>query len=464
MTEPELIGADRPELGPEPAGPDQWREQMILQLLEEGVLVDPAIEDAFRAVPREVFAPADVDPRQVYEVHDVVRTRFAADGTALSSLSAPYMQAGNLRQARVEPGMRVLEIGSGGPLASMLTHLVGPAGEVVTVDIDPGVTARTRAGLERIGLADRVEVVTADAARHLGRGLFDRVIVTVAGWTIPPVWLDQLTPDGLLVVPVRLMPGAQRILTFRRDPAGPAAAATGGDRERWSSVETVLGGFVPMQGADVHDHPTRVVTGPSSGQMTFRFAEQVPDGFAITEQTLQEEPALAWSGVIYRDGELWVDLLLWLLLVLPDACEITLDEAADTGHDRPFRVGTVKDDSFAILARRVLPDGSIEVGSVGKGPAAVALTRRVAHSMHHFHTHHRGGDVGFHWWPNQNPHDLPPSVEHPNVRLLARPHGTLTVTWPALASPRAAQDDTLDRPGSSRRGRSLNTQPRRDAR
>jgi len=434
MTEPELIDAARPEPAAETAGPEQWREQMIQQLLEEGVLVDPRIEDAFRAVPREVFAPADVDPRQVYQAHGVVRTRFADDGTCLSSLSAPYMQAGNLRQARVEPGMRVLEIGSGGPLASMLTHLVGPEGEVVTVDIDPGVSARTRTGLESLGLAERVEVVTADAARPLGRGLFDRIIVTVAGWTIPQVWLDQLTPDGLLVVPLRLMPSAQRILTFRRDTASNGRApAESDDRERWSSVETVLGGFVPMQGDDVHDHPTRTVTGPSGGGMTFRFAEQVPDGFAITERTLQEEPALAWSGVVYRDGEVWVDLLLWLLLDLSDACEITLDEASDVGHDRPFRVGTVQDGSFAILTRRVLPDDGIEVGSVGKGPVAEVLTRRMADSMHRFDTRHRGGGVGFDWWPGR-PQDLPATVIAPPSAVLPRPHGTLTVTWPVAGS------------------------------
>lgn len=437
MTEPELIEADRPEPASDPAselaGPEQWREQMVNQLLEEGVLVDPAIEAAFRAVPREVFAPADVDPRRVYEVHDVVRTRFAPDGTALSSLSAPFMQAGNLRQARVEKGMRVLEIGSGGPLASMLSHLVGPQGEVVTVDIDPGVTERTRAGLDALGLVGQVEVVTADAAQHLGSGLFDRVIVTVAGWTIPSVWLDQLTPDGLLVVPVRLRPGAQRILTFRRDPTVTVGAPAGEGRERWMSVETVLGGFVPMQGADVHDHPTRIVTGPSGGQVTFRFDEQVPDGFAVTEQILLGEPALAWSGVVYRDGEVWVDLLLWLLLDLPDTCEITLDEASDVGHDRPFRVATVQDDSFAILTRRVLADGGIEVGSVGKGPAAEDLTRRMADSMQRFDIRHRGGDVGFDWWPGSSPHDLLTATPS-GTSVLSRPHGTFTVTWPAAGA------------------------------
>ena len=35
------------------------RERMIAELIEPGILTDPAIEAAFRPVPREVLAPAD---------------------------------------------------------------------------------------------------------------------------------------------------------------------------------------------------------------------------------------------------------------------------------------------------------------------------------------------------------------------------------------------------------------------
>lgn len=109
----------------------------------------------------------------------------AGDPIAFTTGDTPVVrsarQAGNLRQARVKPGMRVLEIGSGGPNAAMLAHLVGPDGEVVTVDIDESITARTTVGLERLGLTDRIEVITADAGRPLGRGVFDRIMVTVSG-------------------------------------------------------------------------------------------------------------------------------------------------------------------------------------------------------------------------------------------------------------------------------------------
>jgi protein-L-isoaspartate(D-aspartate) O-methyltransferase len=67
--------------------------------------------------------------------------------------------------------MRVLEIGSSGYNATLIAELVGPNGEVTTVDIDPEVVTRTRDCLAAAGYHG-VHVVEADA------GLF--VIVTLA--------------------------------------------------------------------------------------------------------------------------------------------------------------------------------------------------------------------------------------------------------------------------------------------
>nr|WP_274997709.1 methyltransferase domain-containing protein [Promicromonospora iranensis] len=80
-----------------------------------------------------------------------------------------------LHQARVERGMRILEIGAGaGYNAALLAELVGPTGQVVTVDIDPVVVESARAALDTTGYTDRVTVVQADGAEPLGLGLFDR--------------------------------------------------------------------------------------------------------------------------------------------------------------------------------------------------------------------------------------------------------------------------------------------------
>jgi protein-L-isoaspartate O-methyltransferase len=57
----------------------------------------------------------------------------------------------------------VLEIGSGGYQAALLRELAGPHGSVTTLDIDPDVTGRARACLDRAGYGD---VRTLCAARN----------------------------------------------------------------------------------------------------------------------------------------------------------------------------------------------------------------------------------------------------------------------------------------------------------
>ncbi|WP_125777289.1 methyltransferase, FxLD system [Antribacter gilvus] len=320
--------------------------------------------------------------------------------------------AANLAQARVEPGHRVLEIGSGGPLASMLAHLVGPDGQVVTVDIDDGVTARVRAGLERLGLTDRVEVVTADAAHHLGRGTFDRIMVTVSPWAIPRSWLEQLAPDGVLVVPLRVAPGMQRVIGFRHENG------------HLVSESVVGGGFVFLQGVDQFDPPSVDLTGPSGHRVTFRFSGQVPEDFAVSDDVLASTAVDAWSGAAYASGELWLDLLTWTL-VQPGGCAMEVVVPTDRGAVDSFYPALVDGSSFASVAHRSLPDGTLEIGAVGKGPEAARLTARLAESLRVYDTEHRGVEPLFQWWPA----DHPPSDLAPGVTVLPRPHGTLTITW-----------------------------------
>ncbi len=398
--------------------PGALRERMIAELIESGVLADPRIEAAFRAVPREVFAPAGTPAELPYAINDVVETRFTDDGKILSTLSAPVMHAENLQQAQVQKGQRVLEIGSGGPNAAMLAHLVGPTGTVVSVDIDEGVTARTRAGLERLGLADRVEVVTADAFEHLGRGMFDRIMVTVSPWSLPETWVEQLAPDGILVVPFQVTPGLQRIFGFRKKDG------------RLVSESTVPGGFVPLQGSGLFNPASAQLTGPSGKSVTFKFpGSEVPVRFGVSDDVLASDTVEAWSGVIYKNGTIWLDLLTYLL-IQPGACAMEAEEPADRGSDLSFYPALVDGASFAALHRRPALENSVEVGAIGKGPDAARLTQRLADTIAHYGAHHRGAEPLVQWWPTgTDPGDAPPSVA-----VLPRPHGTLTIGWPGTGS------------------------------
>ncbi|GAB4001712.1 hypothetical protein GCM10029992_37960 [Glycomyces albus] len=189
-----------PGAGDQPAEDDRadlaaLREAMFAQLRELGVLRSERIADAFRVVPRHRFAPG-APLAEVYAARDAVVTKRDEHGVAISSVSAPEIQAFMLEQAAVEEGMRVLEIGSGGFNAALIAELVGPEGQVTTVDIDSDVTTRAAELLGATGY-DRVEVVCADASAALpGDGQWDRIIVTVGAWDVPPAWTDRLAPGA----------------------------------------------------------------------------------------------------------------------------------------------------------------------------------------------------------------------------------------------------------------------------
>src|SRR5262245_19757926 len=108
------------------------RERLVDGLIADGALRSPAVEAAFRAVPRHLFLP-DV-PLEAAYADAAVPTWRRSDGVPTSSSSQPAIMAIMLEQLGLEPGMRVLEVGAGtGYNAALLAHLVGPSGSVTTV-------------------------------------------------------------------------------------------------------------------------------------------------------------------------------------------------------------------------------------------------------------------------------------------------------------------------------------------
>ncbi|MGH3828764.1 MAG: methyltransferase, FxLD system [Pseudonocardiaceae bacterium] len=193
---------------------DTLREELVDQLVAQDAVQSKDVEAALRTVPRHLFAPG-VALEGAY-ANDTVLTKRDEHGIALTSVTAPWLQAMMLEQAQLAPGMRVLEIGSGGYNAALIAELVGEEGQVTTVDIDPDVVDRARRCLAAAGYR-RVTVVLADAEGGVpDYAPYDRIIVTAGVWDIPPAWSDQLAEGGRLVVPLR-MRGLTRSIVFERD-------------------------------------------------------------------------------------------------------------------------------------------------------------------------------------------------------------------------------------------------------
>ncbi len=203
------------------SGPGQQftalRRALIERLQRRGALVDERIAAAFDAVPRHVFLPG-LPPEQVYRDEAIITK--AHDGVNLSSSSQPAMMATMLDQLMVEPGQRVLEIGAGtGYNAALLRFLVGARGQIATIDVDDDIVAAARAALATVGYADVATILGDGGYGYAPHAPYDRIILTVGADDLLPAWVEQLRPDGILVLPLDL--GAEMYsVAFRKLPDG----------------------------------------------------------------------------------------------------------------------------------------------------------------------------------------------------------------------------------------------------
>jgi len=256
------------------------QDALVDKLCADGMITSAVVERAFRTVPRHRFMPAGTPLQDAYAADVAVKVKTDERGTLISSVSAPFIQARMIEQARLGPGMSVLEIGSGGCNAALLAEVVGPEGRVVSVDIDPEVTRRADTLLKETGYGHRVRVVPADAEYGVPGepDPFDAIIVTVGAWDIPPAWPEQLAPHGRLVVPLR-MNGVTRSIAFVRQ----------GDHLVSTSAEVC--GFVPMQGAGAHPERGLPLLDAEGRTVELRFDTGAPeDRICCTECSRPRAP------------------------------------------------------------------------------------------------------------------------------------------------------------------------------
>lgn len=98
------------------------------------------------------------------------------------------------------PRVAVGSVGTGtGWNAGLLAHRLGSS-NVVSVEIDPAVVEQARTALQRAGLSPRV--VQADGRDGWPDGApYDRVIATAGVRAVPPSWLEQTRPGGVILAP-----------------------------------------------------------------------------------------------------------------------------------------------------------------------------------------------------------------------------------------------------------------------
>ncbi|MFX4294304.1 methyltransferase, FxLD system [Streptomyces bohaiensis] len=398
----------------------ELREKVVADLVAAGEIVSDEVGRVMRAVPRHAFA-SEATLEDANRPYDAVVTKRDADGNAVSSVSAPQVQAFMLEQAEVRPGMRVLEIGSGGLNAAYLAELVGPEGEVTTVDIDPEVTERAARLLKENGYP-RVRVVTADAEQGVGQyAPYDRIMVTVGSWDIPAAWTAQLTAPGRLVVPLRIR-GLMRSVAFRRTA------------DHLVSTSVRICGFVPMQGAGARE--SHVLLPAGTDEIALRFDDGLPSSPELLDDALRTSRIEVWTGVTVERGVPVDTLQLYLASALSGFCTMSVDPELDTGlvapRNKRFSLAAVSDDgrSLAYVTPRPTEDGALfEYGVHALGPGASAFAEQVAGHLRAWDRHQRGGPgPRITVYPAATPDTLIPEL--PGRRVIDKAHSRVVLSWP----------------------------------
>lgn len=130
------------------------------------------------------------------------------------TISQPFVVAKMSSLLQVEPGMRVLEIGTGsGYQAAVLAEM---GAEVFSVE---RIKPLYHGALKRLNAMRYFGVKLRLAAGVLGwpeESPFDRILVTAGGEEFPRALLDQLGEAGVMLLPMKVESGAQRLFRLQR--------------------------------------------------------------------------------------------------------------------------------------------------------------------------------------------------------------------------------------------------------
>ncbi|GAA3722382.1 methyltransferase, FxLD system [Nonomuraea antimicrobica] len=347
--------------------PTDLRNALVDQFTESGHLRTAAIIDAFREVERHRFIP-DADVEAAY-VNDAVPIKHDTGGEMISCISAPSVVATQLEQLGAQPGHKILEAGAAtGYNAAILARLVSPGGHVWTVDVDTDLVNIASKHLEAAGVSNVTALLADGAAGLPEHAPYDRIQFTVGAGDIPLTALEQLAPDGRVVIPMRIRGSISRSFAFERDG------------ETWKAVSCEMATFVPMRKGICDDVRTTISMAGEGNVQLETYSEQLVDREAI-RAVLDEPSHKLYTGVKFRQGSAWEWVYLWLACVLPNGLSrMPGQRPGFTPHFGWGSMAALDGDSLAYLTVREGDDAAgrfWEIGVIGHGPRAASLADQV---------------------------------------------------------------------------------------
>jgi len=194
------------------------RWDRFLQLISHHDVWDERDKAAYLMTPREEFVTR-ANLSRAYEWH------YLDIGFGVT-ITGPHTVARMTNVLGVEPGEKVLEIGTGsGYQSAYLSYLTD---RIWSIEIIHALAQRTRAvydGLIARGYVEYQAIATRNGDGYYGweeHAPFDKIIVTCGIDHVPPPLLQQLKTGGIMVIPIG-PPGAQHVLKIVKSQGADGA-------------------------------------------------------------------------------------------------------------------------------------------------------------------------------------------------------------------------------------------------
>lgn len=181
------------------------RQRMVDLTIEARDVTDADVLRAMRTVPRHKFVP-----------EEFVGMAYADHPLPIGygqTISQPYIVAWMTELLALEPGDKVLEIGTGSGYQAAVLAELGYV-EVYSIEIIPELAERAAGTLEEAGYTG-LQLKQGDG--YYGweeHAPYDAIIVTAAPDHLPSPLVDQLTEDGRIVIPIGPPGGYQTMWRF----------------------------------------------------------------------------------------------------------------------------------------------------------------------------------------------------------------------------------------------------------
>lgn len=203
-----------------------FAQSMVNEQLRARGLTDERVCQAMINVPRHRFVP-HIRVDEAY----ADKALPTAEG---QTISQPYMVALMTELLWINPGHKVLEIGTGSGYQTAILAELGAT--VVTVERVPGLLESAKRILSELELDSSIHFVEGDGTLgYADAAPYDRILVTAGARHLPEALKVQLADGGRIVVPV----GGryeQRLLVYTLNDG------------RWSKAKSVACRFVPLIG------------------------------------------------------------------------------------------------------------------------------------------------------------------------------------------------------------------------